>query len=176
MSEFKQLIGGQLVDGAREIDVVNPANGKPFAKCPVADEAQIDQAVAAARAAFPAWSAKTQDERAALINQIADELTAQTDELARLLTSEQGKPLDQARMEIMASMFTIKVFADMRLEPKTLQNDEKARIYEIRQPLGVVAAITPWNFPIMMAAHKVAPALLRATPWCSSRPRRSAFR
>lgn len=160
MSEFKQLIGGQLVDGAREIDVVNPANGKPFAKCPVADEAQIDQAVAAARAAFPAWSAKTQDERAALINQIADELTAQTDELARLLTSEQGKPLDQARMEIMASMFTIKVFADMRLEPKTLQNDEKARIYEIRQPLGVVAAITPWNFPIMMAAHKVAPALL----------------
>lgn len=160
MSEFKQLIDGQLVDGAREIDVVNPANGKPFAKCPVADEAQIDQAVAAARAAFPAWSAKTQDERAALINQIADELTAQTDELARLLTSEQGKPLDQARMEIMASMFTIKVFADMRLEPKTLQNDEKARIYEIRQPLGVVAAITPWNFPIMMAAHKVAPALL----------------
>lgn len=67
MSEFKQLIGGQLVNGAREMDVVNPANGKPFAKCPVADEAQLNEAVAAAKAAFPAWAAKSQDERAALI-------------------------------------------------------------------------------------------------------------
>ncbi|MCB2062898.1 MAG: aldehyde dehydrogenase family protein [Novosphingobium sp.] len=160
MSEYKQLINGELVDGAREIDVENPATGKPFAKCPVADEAQINQAVAAARAAFPAWSAKSQEDRAALINQIADELVAQTEELARILTSEQGKPLDQAKMEMMAGMFTAKVFADMRIEPKTLQQDEKNRIYEIRKPLGVVAAITPWNFPIMMAVHKVAPALL----------------
>ncbi len=160
MSEYKQLIGGELVDGVREIDVENPATGKPFAKCPVADAAQIDAAVAAARAAFPSWSARSQDERAALINQIADELTAQSEALSRLLTSEQGKPLDQASMEIMASMFTMKVFADMRIEPKVLQDNEKARIYEIRKPLGVVAAITPWNFPIMMAAHKVAPALL----------------
>ena len=160
MSEYKQLINGELVDGAREIDVENPATGKPFAKCPVADEAQINQAVAAARAAFPAWSAKSQEDRAALINQTADELVAQTEELARILTSEQGKPLDQAKMEMMAGMFTAKVFADMRIEPKTLQQDEKNRIYEIRKPLGVVAAITPWNFPIMMAVHKVAPALL----------------
>jgi acyl-CoA reductase-like NAD-dependent aldehyde dehydrogenase len=154
------LLGGELVAGVREIDVENPATGKPFAKCPVADAAQIDAAVAAARAAFPSWSARSQDERAALINQIADELTAQSEALSRLLTSEQGKPLDQASMEIMASMFTMKVFADMRIEPKVLQDNEKARIYEIRKPLGVVAAITPWNFPIMMAAHKVAPALL----------------
>ncbi len=160
MSEYKQLINGELVDGAREIDVENPATGKPFAKCPVADEAQINEAVAAAKAAFPAWSAKSQEERAAMINQIADELTAQTEDLARILTSEQGKPLDQAKMEMMAGMFTAKVFADMRIEPKTLQQDEKSRIYEIRKPLGVVAAITPWNFPIMMAVHKLAPALL----------------
>lgn len=160
MSDFKQLINGELVDGAREIDVENPATGRPFAKCPVADEAQINAAVAAARAAFPAWSAKSQEERAALLNQIADELVAQTEDLARLLTSEQGKPLDQAKMEMMAGMFTAKVFADMRIEPKTLQQDEKNRIYEIRKPLGVVAAITPWNFPIMMAVHKLAPALL----------------
>ncbi len=160
MSEFKLLIGGELVDGAREMDVVNPATGKAFTKCPVADEAQLDQAVAAAKAAFPAWSAKSQDERAALINKIADTLQAQSEDLARLLTSEQGKPLDQAKMELMACMFTLKVFADMRLEPKILQENEKARIYEIRKPLGVVAAITPWNFPMMMAVHKVGPALL----------------
>jgi acyl-CoA reductase-like NAD-dependent aldehyde dehydrogenase len=160
MSEYKQLIGGELVEGAREIDVENPATGRPFAKCPVADAAQIDAAVSAARAAFPAWSETSQDERAALVSQIADALMAQSEDLSRLLTSEQGKPLDQASMEIMASMFTMKVFADMRIEPKTLQDNEKGKVYEIRKPLGVVAAITPWNFPIMMAAHKVAPALL----------------
>lgn len=160
MSEYKLLIGGELVDGAREMDVINPATGKPFTKCPVADQAQLDQAVAAAKAAFPAWSAKTQDERAALINKIADTLQAQSEDLARLLTSEQGKPLDQAKMELMACMFTLKVFADMRLEPKMISENEKSRVYEIRKPLGVVAAITPWNFPMMMAVHKVGPALL----------------
>ena len=160
MSEYKLLIGDNLVDGAREMDVINPATGKAFAKCPVADEAQLDQAVAAAKAAFPAWSGKSQDERAALINQVADTLQEQSDDLARLLTTEQGKPLDQAKMELMASMFTLKVFADMRLEPRVLSENEKARIYEIRKPLGVVAAITPWNFPLMMVVHKVGPALL----------------
>ncbi|MCB2048887.1 MAG: aldehyde dehydrogenase family protein [Novosphingobium sp.] len=160
MSEFKQLIGGELVGGAREMDVVNPANGKPFAKCPVADEAQLNEAVAAARAAFPAWAAKSQDERAELINKVADALGEQTADLARLLTTEQGKPLDQAGMELMASGFTMKTFTGMRLEPRTIQENEKQKVYEIRKPLGVVAAITPWNFPLMMVVHKVAPALL----------------
>jgi acyl-CoA reductase-like NAD-dependent aldehyde dehydrogenase len=160
MSEYKQLIGGELVGGAREMDVVNPANGKPFAKCPVADEAQLDEAVAAAKAAFPAWSTKTQDERAALIVQLADAIAEQTDELSRLLTTEQGKPLNQAGMEIMICGFTLKAFAGMRIEPRMIQDDDKAKIYEIRKPLGVVAAITPWNFPLMMVVHKLGPALL----------------
>jgi len=160
MSQYKQLIGGGLVGGAREMDVVNPANGKPFAKCPVADEAQLDEAVAAAKAAFPAWSSRTQDERAALIIKLADAIAEQTDDLARLLTTEQGKPLNQAGMEIMICGFTLKAFAGMRIEPRTIQDDDKAKIYEVRKPLGVVAAITPWNFPLMMVVHKLGPALL----------------
>jgi len=160
MSEFKQLIGGKLVDGAREMDVVNPATGKPFAKCPVADEAQLNQAVAAAKAAFPAWAARSQDERAEMIVKLADALAEQTADLSRLLTSEQGKPLDQAGIELMICGYTPKAFAGMRIEPRTIQENEKSKVYEIRKPLGVVAAITPWNFPLMMAVHKLGPALL----------------
>jgi acyl-CoA reductase-like NAD-dependent aldehyde dehydrogenase len=160
MGEYKQLIGGELVDGAREMDVINPATGKAFAKCPVADEAQLDAAVAAAKAAFPAWAARTQDERAELIVKLADALQEQSADIARLLTSEQGKPLDQAGMELMICGFTLKTFAAMRLEPRTISENEKSRVYEIRKPLGVVAAITPWNFPLMMVVHKVGPALL----------------
>ena len=160
MGEYKQLIGGELVDGAREMDVINPATGKAFAKCPVADEAQLDAAVAAAKAAFPAWAARTQDERAELIVKLADALQEQSADIARLLTSEQGKPLDQAGMELMICGFTLKTFAAMRLEPRSISENEKSRVYEIRKPLGVVAAITPWNFPLMMVVHKVGPALL----------------
>ncbi|WP_239807065.1 aldehyde dehydrogenase family protein [Croceicoccus hydrothermalis] len=160
MDDFKLYIGGKFVEGARSIDVINPATGQAFARCPVADEAQLDEAVAAARSAFPAWSALSQDDRAAMLMRIADAMQEQAGEFSRLLTNEQGKPLEQAGMEIMGAAFTLKAFAGMRTQPRILKDDGKARISEIRRPLGVVAAICPWNFPVMMLANKIGPALV----------------
>ncbi len=120
---FRMLIDGELVDGASRFDVVNPATAEPFASCPKADAALVDRAVAAAKAAFPAWSARPIAERAALIDRLADTLEHRAGEFASLLTSEQGKPLDQAMYEVMGSVFTLRAFAAMRLETKTLRDE-----------------------------------------------------
>lgn len=160
MSEPKLLIDGALRDGARTIDVINPATGEAFAACPLADIALLEEAVAAAKAAFPAWSAKPMEERAALLIALADALQARATEFSASLTREQGKPLAQAGMEIMGSVFTLRTFAEMRLDPVVLKDDDKGKIVELRKPLGVVAAITPWNFPLLLLMNKIGPALL----------------
>lgn len=161
MKTFRLLINGQFVDGAAgTADVLNPATEEAFAQCPIADEAQLNQAVAAAKAAFPAWSRRPIEERARMIDQLADALMARKDEFASLLTMEQGKPLDQAGYEILGAVFTLKGFVDMRLEPKVLRETAENRVIEYRSPLGVVAAITPWNFPVVLLMNKLGPALL----------------
>ncbi|MFV3075588.1 aldehyde dehydrogenase family protein [Niveispirillum fermenti] len=160
MSDHKLLINGVLRDGARHIDVVNPATGAAFATCPVADLALLDEAVAAAKAAFPAWSARPLADRAGLLTRLADAMQARAAEFGRLLTLEQGKPLDQAGMEIMGAIFTLRAFAGMKLDPVVQKDDAKGKVVEIRRPLGVVAAITPWNYPVMLLMNKLGPALL----------------
>lgn len=159
-SEFKLLIDGALVDGASRFDVINPATGEAFASCPKADEAQLNQAVAAAKAAFPAWSATPIDQRAALVEVLADKLDERADEFAALLTREQGKPLPQASFEVMASSGTLRAFAQMRPETHVLRDEGGNRVVEHRTPLGVVAAITPWNYPVILAMNKIGPALV----------------
>ena len=158
--EYRLLIDGQLVEGAASFDVINPATAQAFARSPKADEAQLNAAVAAAKRAFPAWAAKSQDERAALVHDIADRLMARADEFARLLTAEQGKPLDQAHYEIIATVFTLKAFAEMRVQEKLLKNESGNQMFEHRTPLGVCAAITPWNFPVVLLANKLGPCLV----------------
>ncbi|TKD53033.1 aldehyde dehydrogenase family protein [Sphingomonas baiyangensis] len=158
--QFHLTINGKQVAGASSFDVVNPATGEAFAQCPKADEAMVDQAVAAAKAAFPAWAALPVEERAALVEKLADALHARIGEFASLLTSEQGKPLDQAQYEIMGSVFTLRAFAQMRIEPKTLRDEGGNKVIEHRTPLGVVAAITPWNFPVILVMNKLGPALV----------------
>lgn len=143
--EYRLLIDGELVPGVSAFDVVNPATGAAFASAPKADEAMLERAVAAAKRAQPAWSALPVDERAALVNKLADTLEARIGEFASLLTAEQGKPLDQAGYEIMGSVFTLRGFAAMRIEPKVLKDEGGNRVVEHRTPLGVVASITPWN-------------------------------
>lgn len=157
---FKLLINGEAVDGASQFDVINPATGEAFAQCPKADAAQLDAAVAAAKAAFPAWAALPIDERAALVQTISDKIEARASEFASLLTTEQGKPLEQAMYEVMGTVFTLRAFAQMRPETKTLRDEGGNRVVEHRTPLGVVAAITPWNFPMILAANKIGPALV----------------
>jgi acyl-CoA reductase-like NAD-dependent aldehyde dehydrogenase len=159
-SVFHLVIDGRLVAGASTFDVINPATEEVLAKCPRADAAQLNAAVAAAKAAFPAWSAKSFEERRKLLVKLADALEARSDEFARLLTLEQGKPLAHAAGEMAGSVAMIRAFTAMELPVKVLKETDTARIVQHRTPLGVVAAITPWNFPMILLMIKVAPALL----------------
>ncbi|KMS52139.1 aldehyde dehydrogenase family protein [Sphingobium cupriresistens] len=158
--EFRMLIDGELTPGASTFDVVNPATAESFAACPNADEALLERAIAAAKRAQPRWSATPVEERAALVLKLADALEARIGEFASLLTAEQGKPLDQAGYEIMGSVFTLRAFAAMRVEPKTLKDEGGNKVIEHRTPLGVVASITPWNFPLILLMNKLGPALV----------------
>jgi len=157
---FKLLIDGKLVDGARTLDVINPATGKVFETCACADEQQLEQAIAAAKRAFPAWKALSYAERGALMHQLADRVMARADELGRLVTMEQGKPLEMGMQESYGSAYTLHQFADQELPLEVLAEEDGFRFYEQRYPLGVVAAITPWNFPLILAVIKIAPALI----------------
>jgi acyl-CoA reductase-like NAD-dependent aldehyde dehydrogenase len=157
---YKMLINGKLVDGAKTLDVINPATGALLEVCPRADEAQLDQAVAAAKAAFPAWSGLSFAERGKALNKIADALEARATEFARLLTQEQGKPTAQAAGEVMGAIAGLRTFAAATVETKVLRETDSERILEQRSPLGVVGAIMPWNFPVMLMAMKIGPALI----------------
>lgn len=157
---FNLLIDGKLEPGKGMFDVINPATGQAFAQCPKADEETLGRAVAAAKAAFPAWSARPASERAGLVEQLADALEARVGEVAGLLTAEQGKPLDQAMYEVMGAVFTLRAFAAMRVEDRVLRDAGGNHVVEHRTPLGVVAAIMPWNFPVILLMNKLGPALV----------------
>ncbi len=158
--EFQLLIDGRLTAGAALLEVINPATGKTLTHCARADKAQLDAAVAAAKRAFPAWSGTPIAERRRMLLAIAEALEARSAEFARLLTEEQGKPLAHAAGEIFGSVAMIRAFAAMDLPVKVLRDNAKERIVQHHVPLGVVAAITPWNFPLILLMIKVAPALL----------------
>lgn len=156
---YRLLIDGKLTDGASALDVIDPATGKVFASCARADEAQLNAAIAAAKKAFPAWSALTHAQRKAYIDRLADAMHARQAEFCELLTREQGKPLDQAGFEIGGAIAALRYFGALELPLETIRDTAGERILEQRTPLGVVAAITPWNFPVILLMMKLAPAL-----------------
>jgi acyl-CoA reductase-like NAD-dependent aldehyde dehydrogenase len=160
MTAFRLLINGKLVEGAGTLDVINPANGGILTIAPRADVAQLNEAVAAAKAAFPAWSARPLGERGALLIKLAEALETEQSEFARLLTEEQGKPLPQALWEIAVSIAVLRYFATLDLPLEVLKEDGTQKVVRQHRPLGVVAAITPWNLPLLLLMIKVAPALL----------------
>ena len=160
MTDFKLLINGRLVPGASSIDVLNPATEQVVAACPTASEAQLNEAVAAAKAAFPAWSKRPLKERADLLNKLADAMFARQEEFARLLTQEQGKPLPMAMWEVGGTAAGLQYFASLDLPDKVLKDDAETKIILQHAPLGVVAAITPWNFPLILLSIKIGPGLL----------------
>ncbi len=160
MRDFKLLINGRLTPGASTLDVLNPSTEEVVAACPVASLDQLNEAVAAAKAAFPAWSKRPIRERGELIVKLADALEARTEEFARLLTSEQGKPLPMAMWEVGGTAGSLRYFASLDLPDKVLKDDDETKIVLQHSPLGVVAAITPWNFPLILLAIKVGPGLL----------------
>src|SRR6202140_3159659 len=158
--EYNLVINGRLIAGATTLDVINPATGQLLTRCARADKAQLDAAVSAAKLAFPAWSATPIESRRQTLLRIADALEARSAEFARLLTQEQGKPLALAAHEVGGSVAMIRAFAAMDLPVKILRENDSERIVQQYAPLGVVAAITPWNFPLILLMIKVAPALL----------------
>ncbi|WP_340314939.1 aldehyde dehydrogenase family protein [Rhizorhabdus argentea] len=160
MPEYKLLINGRLVDGAGVMDVINPATEEVLASCPRASEAQLDQAVAAAKAAFPAWARTPIEERREAILRLAEAIHADAGPLARLLTQEQGKPLAEAEAEIAYSEAFIRQMATHELPVRVLEDNDNRRVEVQRRPLGVVGAIIPWNFPVLILAFKLPFALL----------------
>ncbi|WP_298440481.1 aldehyde dehydrogenase family protein [Gordonia sp. (in: high G+C Gram-positive bacteria)] len=158
--QFKQLIGGDLVDGAATVPVVDPGSGEHVASAPVASPAQLDLAVAAAGRAQPAWEALGYAERGRYLHAVADVLAEHHEALAQLTTLEQGKPITQARDDVSWSIDFTRYYADYRLDPEVLRDDEGGYVELRRRPVGVVGAITPWNFPLFQAVYKLAPALI----------------
>ena len=156
------LINGEWIQGSSRFDVMDPATGIKLADVANLGPADAEVAIAAANAAWPAWKAKTAKERSIILRKWFDLLMAHQDDLARIMTAEQGKPFAEARGEIAYGASFVEWFAEeaKRVNGETLpQFDNNRRLMVIKQPIGVCAAITPWNFPLAMITRKVAPAL-----------------
>ncbi|MCP4071617.1 MAG: NAD-dependent succinate-semialdehyde dehydrogenase [Hyphomicrobiales bacterium] len=154
-------INGAWRDSA-DIAVINPATGETIAKVPKFGQKEAREAVAAAGAALPEWSARLAQERSVYLRKWFDLMVANKHDLATILTSEQGKPLSEALAEIDYAASFIEFYAEeaKRIYGETIPSHRKdARIVAIRQPLGIIAAITPWNFPAAMITRKLGPAL-----------------
>lgn len=157
-------IGGRWVDaaGGERFTVTNPATGAAIATVPDAGPGDAEQAIAAAAEAFPAWAGLTALERSRFLRRVYDLIVAQADRLAAILTEEQGKPLAEARAEVLNGAEYVNWYAE---EARRVYGEiippsfAEQRIWVLRQPVGVAAAITPWNFPSSMVTRKAAPAL-----------------
>ena len=156
------LINGQWVKGSSRFDINDPATGAKLADVANLGPQDAETAIAAANAALPGWRGKTSKERSILLRKWYDLLMANVDDLGRIMTAEQGKPYAEAKGEVMYGASFVEWYAEeaKRVNGETLpQFDNTRRLTVIKQPIGVCAAITPWNFPLAMITRKVAPAL-----------------
>jgi acyl-CoA reductase-like NAD-dependent aldehyde dehydrogenase len=159
MSGQTMTIGGDAVATAATFDVINPALGTAFAEAPECTAEQLDAAFDSAAKAYRDWRTDEGARRAALIA-AADALVAAAGEIAPILQAEQGKPIGEATIEVYGASAWLKYYAGLELPREVIQDDDTAYAEVVRRPLGVVAAITPWNFPLILASWKIAPALL----------------
>jgi len=161
MTPYKLIIDGKAVSAKEHFEVLNPADGSVAGLAPSASQAQLDDAVAAASRAFQAWRKASDEDRKAACLAIAGKIKAHGDELARLLTIEQGKPLNGlgSRFEIGGAIAWTQATAALDLPMKVLQDNNQGRIELHRKPIGVVGSITPWNWPLMIAIWHIIPAI-----------------
>jgi acyl-CoA reductase-like NAD-dependent aldehyde dehydrogenase len=152
-------IDGKQVSGARSFGVINPATEQEFAQAPACSREQLEAAIAAAKRAFPGWKRDESARRSAL-RSAAELLQTKAAEIGRTLTLEQGKPLAQATGEVTGAASQLRAAAEMALPHELLRDDAKGRIEICYRPYGVVAGITPWNFPILIAMSKLSAALV----------------
>jgi succinate-semialdehyde dehydrogenase/glutarate-semialdehyde dehydrogenase len=161
------LINGEWVKGSSRFDVLDPATGLKLADVANLGPADAERAIAAANAAWAGWKGKTAKERSIILRKWYDLLMANQDDLGRIMTAEQGKPLPEAKGEVAYGASFVEWFAEeaKRVNGETLpQFDNNRRLMVLKQPIGVCAAITPWNFPLAMITRKVAPALAAGCP------------
>jgi succinate-semialdehyde dehydrogenase/glutarate-semialdehyde dehydrogenase len=160
-------LNGQWVCTDDIAEIVNPATAKPFASVCRLNRDHVRSALIAAQASFAAWRSKTAKDRGALLNRVAEELNRRRDEIAEIITLENGKPLAQSRGEVAMTVDHLGWFAEEgrraygRVIPQQLPGK---RNLMVKTPIGVVGAIAPWNFPLVLAVRKVAPALAAGCP------------
>src|SRR6266545_6523023 len=159
VTDFTLLIDGEPATGSSTLEVINPATGQVFARCPAAGRKELDRAVMAARRAFPGWGDLSYADRAERIGRFCQSLRDQQQELAYLLTMEQGKPLQQAKDEIVRAASQSEGLTRISIQTQVLEDNDQRHIELQFFPLGVAGIITPWNAPINLAAGPVTSAL-----------------
>lgn len=159
MTDATMTISGREAVAATTFDVIDPATGAVHGAAPECTEKQLDAAMESAAKAYRDWRSDEGARRDAL-KQAAGALMAAVDDIAPVLTAEQGKPLGEAAMEVFGAGVWLQYYADLEIPRQVIQDDDAARVEVAQRPLGVVAAITPWNFPLVLASWKIAPALL----------------
>jgi acyl-CoA reductase-like NAD-dependent aldehyde dehydrogenase len=159
-NEYRLLIAGDLEGSNEWLDVVNPATGEAFIRVPKATHAQLEAAIRGAKLAFVSWSRTSMEERRERLLCVADRIQANTDRIATVLTCEQGKTLEAAKQEVQMAESFCRHYAAMDFPVEIIEDSSAQRIELHRKPLGVVAAIAPWNFPFLIAVYKMAPAVM----------------
>lgn len=159
-SDYTMTIGGKGIDAAATFEVFNPATEEVIARAPDASWEQLEEAVSAAKAAFPAWSALPIAERQGFIARLGDAIDAHAEDFMHLLTLEQGKARKGAEWEVGGSSIWCREIAKQELPLHVVEKTQGRTVETRRMPLGVVGGITPWNFPILLAVWKIAPALV----------------
>lgn len=158
---FHMLINGQSVSAVQTFDVFNPATNEVIAQAPEGNSEHMEQAIAAAKHAQPGWAALPWKERSRLLQAYADALEARQSELMDLLTLEQGKPRHtMSKGEVEAAIYWVREVAQRQLPVQLIEDTEQHTVEVHHTPLGVVGAITPWNFPVLLGLWKVAPSLI----------------
>lgn len=157
---YSATIANRAVTTAATLPVVNPATEEVFAHAPDCGAEELDAAVAAARTAFPAWRATPLTERQRLVRALGAAILSHRDDLARLLTKEQGKPVPASEYDVEKGAMWCEAFAAMDVPVEVVEDNDRRRIEVHHTPIGVVAALAPWNFPIALAMLKAAPALV----------------
>ena len=162
MKPFHLVINGKRVSTEQSFEVLNPANEKVAGLAPLAGKKDLDDAVQVAQTAFKKWREVPESERQTACLEIASKIEENAEELAHILTAEQGKPLNGlgSRWEIGGAMAWTQYTASLSLPMKVLQDNDEGRVELHRKPIGVVGSITPWNFPVMIAIWHIIPAVL----------------
>jgi acyl-CoA reductase-like NAD-dependent aldehyde dehydrogenase len=158
MSDFNLIIGGDARPSANTFGVINPATGEVWEQAPDCSKEQLDEAFSAAAKAYIDWRTD-EDARRDALRACAAIMFGAGGELGPILTKEQGKPLAQANVECLGAGLWFNYFADLEVPKEIIQDDDAAYAEVVRRPMGVVAAITPWNFPLVLASWKIGPAL-----------------